>query len=243
MPSALTLTLWLAADILGYRPMMLRENSRRPTWKDELETRGSCNPHPFLGPCLGGEHAGLQSPKCWRCVSWPETCLELQPQPLSPHLCPGLRIPVLGTPGGPPSPSLGGGSSAGSGRPGQGLALGAPFRGRAHVDATQGGVGSGGERGVSCGGREPACRGRPGPGEAQRGGRAREGCEQAVGRRESGSWLSWSPSPHPAPSQPQRRVSLCCVSLSLQEQSPPLGQILNKFSLFGISSRLFPHRL
>lgn len=95
----------------------------------------------------------------------------------SAHLCSGLLTPVLGTPGGPSSPRLRGGSSPGSWGPGECLALRAPIQERPDIDATQRGMGSSKRCYVTRGWRGSAHRSRTGPGKAQRGGRAREGCE------------------------------------------------------------------
>ena len=151
---------------------------------------------------------------------------------ISAHRCSGLLTPVLRTPGRPSSPSLRRRSSAGSGGPGEGLALEAPVQGRPDIDATQGGMGSGRRCRVSRGGRRSACRSRTGPGEARRRGRTREGCEQAVERREKANCVNKSSLIPPSiKSASKTCLPSVCLIVSL-EQNPPLVARSRIVSLF-----------
>lgn len=151
---------------------------------------------------------------------------------ISAHRCSGLLTPVLRTPGGPSSSSLRRGSSAGSGRPRERLALKAPIQGRPDIDATQGGMGSGRRCCVSRGGRRSACRSRTGPREAQRRGRTREGCEKAVERREKANCLNKSSLIPPyIESASKTCLPSVCLIVPL-EQNPPLVARSRIISLF-----------
>ena len=132
---------------------------------------------------------------------------------ISAHRCSGLLTPVLRTPGGPSSSSLRRGSSAGSGRPRERLALEAPVQGRPDIDATQGGMAEGAASPEEGGGlRAGAERGRG----RLRGEGGRERGVKRLWRREKRQTASTrAPSSLHTSSQPQRRVSLQCVSLSL----------------------------